>query len=56
MFWVVAALMVGLLVLTVRAWLDGFWSLAGRVHFTLVVAAAAAFIWLMYSWGVLRLG
>jgi len=54
--WVAAALTAGLVVLTLLAWKDGDWSLAGRVHFTLVVAAAGAFVWLLYSWGLMRVG
>jgi hypothetical protein len=53
--WVAAALTAGLLGMTFLAWKDGYWSLAGRVHFILVAAAAAGFIWLLYSWGLMGL-
>ena len=53
--WVAMVLTAGLLWLTVLAWKDGYWSLAGRVHYTLVVAAAAGFIWLLYRWSLLGL-
>ncbi len=53
--WVAAILTAGLLWRSFLAWKDGYWSLTGRVHFTLVVAATAGFIWLLYSWGLLGL-
>jgi pimeloyl-ACP methyl ester carboxylesterase len=53
--WLAAALTLGLAVLALLAWKDGDWSLVGRVHFTLVVAAAIGFIWLLYSWGLIRI-
>jgi CubicO group peptidase (beta-lactamase class C family) len=40
-----ALLTVGVLVLTVLAWKDGYWGIAGRVHYTLVTVAALAFLW-----------
>lgn len=52
---VAAVLTAGRLWLTLLAWKDGYWSLAGRVHYRLVVAAAAGFIWLLYSWGLMGL-
>jgi pimeloyl-ACP methyl ester carboxylesterase/uncharacterized membrane protein YhdT len=52
--WVAGALTVGVLGLTLLAWKDGYWSLAGRVHYTLVAAAAAGFIGLVYAWGLIH--
>jgi len=40
-----AVLTVGALVFTVLAWKDGYWGIAGRVHYTLVTVAALAFLW-----------
>ena len=53
--WVAVALTAGVLWLAFLAWKDGFWSMAGRIHFTLVAVAAAGFIWLLVSWGLLGL-
>ncbi len=53
--WVAAVLTTGVLWLAFLAWKDGFWSLAGRIHFTLVALGAASFIWLLVSWGMLGL-
>jgi len=53
--WLAALLTAGVLFMTLLAWKDEYWSLAARVHFTLVAGAAAGFIWLLYSYGVLRL-
>jgi hypothetical protein len=53
--WLAAVLTADRLWLTVLVWKDGYWSLVGRVHNTLVVAAAAGFIWLLYSWGLMGL-
>jgi pimeloyl-ACP methyl ester carboxylesterase len=50
--WIGLALTAGLLWFTVLAWKDGYWSLPGRVHFSLVVAAIAGFLWLLYQWGL----
>lgn len=40
-----AVLTVGALVFTILAWKDGYWGVAGRVHYTLVTIAALAFLW-----------
>jgi CubicO group peptidase (beta-lactamase class C family) len=50
---VTAVLAVAVVVLAVAAWVKGFWRVLGRVHYTLVAAAAAAFVlWLNY-WNLL---
>jgi len=50
---VAAVLAVATVVLAVVAWVKGFWRVPGRVHYTLVAAAAAAFVlWLNY-WNLL---
>lgn len=41
-----ALTLVGLL-LTVRSWFRGDWSLGGRVHYSMVVVAGAAFVWFL---------
>jgi hypothetical protein len=51
--WLALALTAGLVWFTFLAWKDGYWSLAGRVHFSLVVAGAAGFLWLLLQWGLL---
>jgi hypothetical protein len=51
--WLAAALSVGLLGLAVWAWKARYWSLASRVHYTLIALAAAGFVWLLYSWGLM---
>jgi len=38
-------LTVGLIVFTVLAWKDSFWSVAGRIHYTLITLAALGFLW-----------
>jgi CubicO group peptidase (beta-lactamase class C family) len=48
---VVAALLtVGALLYTVLAWNNGYWSIAGRAYYTLVTAAAVAFVWFLDYW------
>jgi len=50
---VTTALAAAVVVLAVVAWVKGFWRVPGRVHYTLVAAAAAAFVlWLNY-WNLL---
>jgi CubicO group peptidase (beta-lactamase class C family) len=48
-----ALLTVGLLVFTVRAWKEGYWSTFGRVHYSLITLAALAFIWFVNYWNLL---
>jgi len=37
----------------VLAWKNRYWSLAGRVHYTIVTLAALAFIWFLVNWNLL---
>ncbi|GAB7018397.1 hypothetical protein [Halostagnicola bangensis] len=37
------------------AWRDRSWSRRSRIHYTLVVCAAAGFCWLLYYWNFVRL-
>jgi pimeloyl-ACP methyl ester carboxylesterase len=50
--WVAGALSLGLAVMAYFAWRDRYWSLAGRIYFTLVMAAALGFFWLLLDWGL----
>jgi CubicO group peptidase (beta-lactamase class C family) len=50
---ITTVLAVAVVVLAVVAWVKGFWRVPGRVHYTLVALAAAAFVlWLNY-WNLL---
>lgn len=40
---------------TVLAWREGFWSLLGRIHYTLVVVALGVLVWLFQYWNLLGL-
>ena len=51
--WVALALSVGLALLLWPVWREGYWSLAGRVHYTLVTLASFGFVWLLLDWGLL---
>jgi uncharacterized membrane protein YuzA (DUF378 family) len=48
-----AVLTIGLLVFTLLAWKEGYWSTMGRVHYTLITLAALAFTWFMNYWNLL---
>ncbi len=50
---IAAILGFGSAVFAVRAWKNGYWSLKGRVHYTLVVLALLAFIWWLNNWNLL---
>jgi hypothetical protein len=50
---VAALLTVVLLIFTVLAWMRGYWSVLGRLFFTLVTLAALVFTGLMVTWGLL---
>ncbi len=42
-----------LLVFVALAWKDRYWSLVGRLHYTLVTLAALVFVWLANYWNLL---
>ena len=42
----------GMVVFTILAWARGWWSLPGRVHYTLVTGAGLAFTWWMAYWNL----
>lgn len=48
-----AVLTLGALVYTVLAWKDSYWSTGFRAYYTLVAAAAVAFVWLLNYWNLL---
>ncbi len=50
---VTAVLSVALLVLALMAWKERYWSLVGRLHYSLVTLAALAFVWLANYWNLL---
>jgi len=52
--WVAGALSLGLVLLAWPVWRERFWSLAGRIHYTLVTLAALGFVWLLLDWGLLQ--
>jgi hypothetical protein len=50
---VASILVIGALIFTILAWARRYWSLAGRIHYTLVTAALLGTVWLMYYWRLL---
>jgi CubicO group peptidase (beta-lactamase class C family) len=48
-----SALGVVSVVFVVLAWKQRYWSLAGRLHYTLVTLACLAFIWFLSNWNLL---
>jgi len=48
-----AILTVGLVVFTVLAWRDDYWSVLGRLHYSLVTLVALVFIWFLNYWNLL---
>ena len=48
-----AVLTVGALIYSVLAWKNSYWGIATRVHYTLVTAAAVAFVWFLNYWNLL---
>jgi len=50
---IVLVLTLGLGWFVVKAWREGYWSVFGRVHFTLITLAAVAFVWFVNYWNLL---
>jgi hypothetical protein len=50
---VASILVIGPVILTVLAWMRRYWSLAGRIHYTLITVALVGMVWLMYYWKLL---
>jgi CubicO group peptidase (beta-lactamase class C family) len=48
-----AILTVGVVILVFLVWREGFWSLGGRVHYTLVAVAQLSFTWELAYWNLL---
>ena len=48
-----AVLTVGALLYSVVAWKNSYWGIAARVHYTLVMVAAVAFVWFLNYWNLL---
>jgi hypothetical protein len=48
-----AILTVGSVVFTVLAWRDEYWSVLGRLHYSLIAVAALVFIWFVNYWNLL---
>jgi len=42
-----------LLALAVLAWKNRYWSLVGRLHYSLVTLAALTFVWFVNYWNLL---
>ena len=53
--WAALVLAVALLAVALLAWQGRYWSIWGRLHFTLVAVAGAGFVWLLYRWGLIGL-
>ncbi len=53
-FWLMVALSLGMLVFTVLAWKNHYWSFVGRVHYALVMLAGWACVWFITYWHLLR--
>jgi len=51
-----AILTVGVVVCALLAWRGRFWSIGGRVHYTLVALATLAFAWELIYWNLLGMG
>lgn len=48
-----SVLAVGVLVFAILAWIKKYWFSCARLHYTLVLAAALAFIWFLHYWNLL---
>jgi hypothetical protein len=49
----VAGVAAAVMICVVLAWKNGYWSVWGRVHFTLVALALAEFLWFANTWNLL---
>ncbi len=48
-----AVLALGVLIFTILAWKNKYWFGCGRLHYTLILVAAAVFIWFLNYWNLL---
>ena len=49
----VAILAAGAVVYTALAWRRGYWSLAWRIHYTLVTLGAVSVVWFYFNWKII---
>ena len=49
----VALLAVGAVIFTALAWRRSYWSLAWRIHYTLVTLGAVAVVWWYFNWKII---
>ena len=54
--WLSALLSVIVLIFAVRAWIEGYWRLPGRLYYTLMAVAGMAFSVWMSQWNLLKFG
>jgi hypothetical protein len=50
---VATALTGGMVACAGLAWRQGYWSVIGRVHYTLLTLGALSFIWFLNQWNLL---
>lgn len=58
LFWLppfLAFLIIGMLLATLLAWLQGYWSIFGRLYYTLLTMAALFFAGILLKWGFMTL-
>jgi hypothetical protein len=48
-----AVLTIGTVLFSVLAWKNHYWTIAGRVYYTLVTLAEVAFVWFLNYWNLL---
>jgi cellobiose-specific phosphotransferase system component IIC len=51
--WILAVLLIGVLLGAVFAWLRKYWTLTGRIFYTVLALAAIAHIWFLSYWNLL---
>jgi len=50
---ILVVLALAMLAVSVIAWMKSYWSVMGRVHFTLIAVAAVVLCWFFYHWNLL---
>jgi hypothetical protein len=50
---ILAALALSITIFAVLAWKNSYWGLGGRIHYTLLAAAALANSWFLYYWNLI---
>ncbi|VVB94651.1 D-aminopeptidase [uncultured archaeon] len=51
--WIIAVLAIGMVFFTILIWMRCYLSIPGRIHYTLVMLAALAFVWWLAYWNLL---